>query len=168
MVSEMALNVFFFSDESMHKLFLNYGKYDFIQQIPQITYSTIISQIIEVFLCFLSLTDTNMYLLKSSLINGLIRNIKNIIKCMRIKLIIYFIFIFIFFCIYWYIITIFCGVYRNSQIPFIKDSIVSFSIGLIYPFVFYFISTCLRICSLRCSKKNCKYIYNFSYIIPCF
>ena len=38
----MALNVFFFSDDSMHKLFINYGKYDFFQQIPQITYSTII------------------------------------------------------------------------------------------------------------------------------
>ena len=29
----MALNTFFFSDDSMHKLFLNYGKYNFIQQI---------------------------------------------------------------------------------------------------------------------------------------
>ena len=57
LVGDMALNVFFFSDDSMHKIFLNYGKYDFFQQIPQITYSTIISQIIEVFLCFLSLTD---------------------------------------------------------------------------------------------------------------
>ena len=47
-VGDMALNVFFFSDDSMHKLFLNYGKYDFIQQIPQITYSTIISQFIEI------------------------------------------------------------------------------------------------------------------------
>ena len=46
----MAMNVFFFSDDSMHKLYLNYGKYDFIQQIPQITYSTIITQIIEIFL----------------------------------------------------------------------------------------------------------------------
>ena len=28
--TDMALNVFFFSDESMHKIFLNYGKYNFI------------------------------------------------------------------------------------------------------------------------------------------
>ena len=168
MVGDMALNVFFFSDDSMHKLFLTYGKYDFIQQIPQITYSTIISQIIEVFLCYLSLTDTYIYLLKKNLVKKNIRSIKSIIKYIRIKLVMYFIFLFIFFSIYWYIISVFCGVYRNTQIAFIKDSIISFTIGLIYPFVLYFISACLRICSLRSSKKDSKCLYNFSYIIPFF
>ena len=168
MVGDMALNVFFFSDDSMHKLFLTYGKYDFIQQIPQITYSTIISQIIEVFLCYLSLTDTYIYLLKKNLVKRNIRIIKSIIKYIRIKLVMYFIFLFIFFSIYWYIISVFCGVYRNTQIAFIKDSIISFTIGLIYHFVLYFISASLRICSLRSSKKDCKCLYNFSYIIPFF
>ena len=32
--TDMALNVFFFSDNSMNKIFLTYGKYDFIQKIP--------------------------------------------------------------------------------------------------------------------------------------
>ena len=59
------MNVFFFSDATMHKIFLNYGKYDFIQQIPQIIYSTIVSQIIEVFLCFLSMTDKYIYEIKN-------------------------------------------------------------------------------------------------------
>ena len=164
----MALNTFFFSDDSMHKLFLNYGKYDFIQQIPQITYSTIISSLIEIFLCFLSLTDKYIYQLKSYLIKGNIRNIKKIITYIHIKLIIFFIFIFIFFGIYWYIISVFCGVYRNTQIAFIKDSIISFSICLLYPFILYFISACLRVCSLRDSKKRFKCVYNFSYVIPFF
>ena len=62
--SDMALNVFFFSDESMHKLYLNYGKYDFYQQMTQIIYSTVLSQLIEVFLCFLSLTDKYIYQIK--------------------------------------------------------------------------------------------------------
>ena len=48
--TDMAMNVFFFADETMHKMFLNYGKYNFIQQIPQVIYTTIISQLIEVFL----------------------------------------------------------------------------------------------------------------------
>ena len=107
-VGDMALNVFFFSDDSMHKSFLTYGKYDFIQQRPQITYSTIISQIIEVFLCFLSLTDKYIYEIKSNLIRGKKRDIKKIIKCMIIKLIMFFIFVLLFFGIYWYIISIFC------------------------------------------------------------
>ena len=167
-VGDMALNVFFFSDDSMHKLFLSYGKYDFIQQIPQITYSTIISQIIEIFSCFLSLTDKYIYEIKSNFIKGNIKIIKKIINIIYIKLIIFFIFILIFFGIYWYIISIFCGVYRNTQIAFIKDSIISFSIGLIYPFIFYLFSASFRFCSLRSSKKQCKYLYKFSFVIPLF
>ena len=37
-IGDIALNSFFFSDEPLHKLFLNYGKYNFIQAIPEITY----------------------------------------------------------------------------------------------------------------------------------
>ena len=94
--NDMAMNVFFFSDESMHKIFLNYGKYNFIQQIPQIIYSTIISQIIEVFLCFLSLTDKHIYQIKN-----LESNNKNVIlktlKVLKIKLIVFFVFTFLLF-----------------------------------------------------------------------
>ena len=167
-VGDMALNVFFFSDDSMHKLFLNYGKYDIFQQIPQITYSTIISQLIEIFLCFLTLTDKYIYQIKSCLINGQINKINRIISCIKLKLSIFFIFTFLCFIIYWYIISIFCSVYRNTQIAFIKDSLLSFSICLIYPFAIYFFTSILRICSLRSSKKNMKCIYKLSYIIPFF
>ena len=167
-VGDMALNVFFFSDDSMHKLFLNYGKYDFFQQIPQITYSTIISQLIEVLLCFLSLTDKYIYQIKRFLVKGKSNRINKIIRRMYIKLIFFYIFTFIFFLIYWYIITVFCGVYRNTQKAFIKDSIISFSICLVYPFFLYLISSGLRFCSLRDSKKRFKCLYKLSDIIPLF
>ena len=58
------MNVFFFSDDTMHKMFLDYGKYNFIQQIPQTVYSTIISNLIEIILCYLSLTDKLFYQMK--------------------------------------------------------------------------------------------------------
>ena len=63
--TDMALNVFFFADETMHKMFLDYGKYNFMQQIPQIAYSTLVGQLIEVFLCFLSMTDKHFYEIKN-------------------------------------------------------------------------------------------------------
>ena len=93
---------------------------------------------------------------------------QEIIRCIRLKLNIFFLFTFIIFIIFWYIITVFCGVYRNTQITFIKDSLISFSINMIYPFVIYFFTSILRICSLRSSKKNMKCLYKLSYIIPFF
>ena len=65
LVTDMAMNVFFFPDETIHKLYLNYGKYDFVQNIPQIIYSIIISKLIEIFLCYLSLTDKPIYKVKN-------------------------------------------------------------------------------------------------------
>ena len=62
--TDIALNVFFFSDETMHRMFLDYGKYNFIQQIPQIIYSKLASQIIQLLIDFLSLTDNYFYEIK--------------------------------------------------------------------------------------------------------
>ena len=80
--TDMAMNVFFFSDETMHKMFLDYGKCNFIQQIPQIFYSITISKLINILLCFLSMTDKYYYKIKNS------KNIKNdtiikIKKCLK-------------------------------------------------------------------------------------
>ena len=60
----MAFNVFFFSDESMHKIYESGGNNDFAGQFAQMIYSTIISQLLQVFINFLTMTDINYYQLK--------------------------------------------------------------------------------------------------------
>ena len=166
--TDMAMNVFFFSDESMHKIFLNYGKYNFFQQIPQIIYTTIISQLIEVFLCYLSLTDKHVYQIKSLTTISDKNEILSVLKCIKIKLFGFFVFTFILFAFYWYTVSSFCGVYENTQITFLKDSLLSFLLGISYPFAIYLIPSSLRICALRSAKRNLKCIYKLSDIIPFF
>ena len=141
--TDMVMNVFFFSDESMHKLFISYGKYDFIQQFPQILYSAIISKLLEIFLCYLSLTDKPIYKLKKLKIND--PSTSKVFKCINIKLIIFFIFTFVFILFYWYVVSAFCCVYKNTQIAFIKDWIFSFILGILLPFIIYLIPSALRI-----------------------
>jgi len=168
--TDMAMNVIFFSDDSMHKIYLNYGKYDFVQQIPQIIYSTAISQLLEVFLCFLSLTDKYFYQIKGLKNDKHIKDIIfRILRCITIKLISFFVFTFIFFVFYWYLVSAFCAVYSNTQITFIKDSTSSFLTGLIYPFVLYLIPSVLRMISLKDNtKKRLKFVYKLSDILPIF
>ena len=165
--TDMAMNVFFFSDETMHKMYLDYGKYNFIQQIPQIAYSTLISKLIEIFLCYLSMTDTHYYQIKdckkiskSSMIG--------IIKCIRIKIGFFFGFTAIMFIFYWYLITCFCAVYQNTQIAFIKDSLLSFILGNLIPFVLYLIPTLFRIIAVKTNKYRLEWVYKFSNVIPFF
>ena len=162
--TDMAMNVFFFSDETMHKMFLDYGKYNFIQQITQILYSTIISKLLEILLCFLSMTDNYYYQIKNS--KRLNKNfLLKITKCIKIKIGFFFGLTIFIFAFYWYLISCFCAVYKNTQIAFIKDSFSSFLLDNIIPFAIYLFPSLLRIISL---KTNMKFIYQLSIIIPFF
>ena len=59
-------------------------------------------------------------------------------------------------------ISCFCGVYVNTQIHLIKDTIISFLLSLVYPFGIYLIPGIFRISSLRAKDKNNQYLYKFS------
>ena len=167
LATDMTMNVFFFSDSSMHKIYLNYGKYDFVQQIPQIIYSTIVSQILEVFLCYLSITDSLIYEIKDLPYDSKSRQkIRDTFTCIKRKLVIYFVFTFLFFLVYWYIVAVFCAVYENTQITFIKDSLFSSLFGFIYPFVLYLFPSVFRKLALNCKNNTC--LYKFSGILPFF
>ena len=85
---------------------------------------------------------------------------------MKIKLLCYFLFTFLFMCFFWYFIAAFCAVYKNSQVFFIKDSMLSLLISILYPFVLYLLPTALRILSLKDKKKRLKFLYVLSDLIP--
>ena len=92
-----------------------------------------------------------------------------ILKCIKSKLIVFFIFTTIMLGFYWYLIAAFCAVYRNTQMAFIKDSALSFLAGLIYPIVLYLFPAGLRIISLKdVEKRRYKCMYKLSDIIPIF
>ena len=149
----------------MHKMYLDYGKY--IQHIAQIVYSTIASQIIEVILCFLSLTDKHYYEIKNLEYDNRYE-LFNILRCVKRKIICFYIFTFLMFLFYWYAVTCFCAVYENTQSAFIKDSFSSFGLGLLYPFFLYLFPSILRNISLKCCKGSLSCLYKFSDIIPFF
>ena len=166
---DMAMNIFFFSEKSMHELYISYGKYDFVQQIPQIIYSTIISQIIEIFLCYLSLTDKYMYKLKE--MEEISKNRKlaiKILNCIKIKLMVFYLITIIFFGFFWYTVSAFCTIYENTQIPFLKNSAFSLILNNLLPFFIYFFPTVFRVCALRNKQGNSECLFKLSNVIPFF
>ena len=154
----MAMNVIFFFDSSMHKIYMDYGKYNFIQQIPQIIYSSLVSLVIEILIGILSFTDKNIYEIRQ-IEEFNTAKLKEILKGIKIKLIIYFVITFLFFVFYWYLISSFCAVYNNTQIIYLKDFATSFSLGLIYPFAIQLCLTFLRIFTLKQKSKARSLIY---------
>ena len=104
---DMTTNILFFDDESMHKIYLDYGKYNFISQIPQIIYSAIISESMDIFLKYLSLSEKEIYEVKKyKNIKEVGDGIKQLIKCLKIKFFFFFFICFIFMIFFWYFISI--------------------------------------------------------------
>ena len=160
------INALFFDDKTMHKIYVTGGSYDFLYQIPKIIYSSLISTIVISILKSLSLSESNILELKNeNNINQIDTKVKKMKKCLNYKFKLFFYLSFILLLFSWYYLSCFCVVYKNTQILLIKDSLIGFSLGLLYPFGYYLIPGIFRIPSLRNSKKNYKSLYKFSKLL---
>ena len=56
----IAINALFFNDSTMHKIYTDHGAFDFLCQLPQIIYSTIISFVLNWLIQLLGLTEDNI------------------------------------------------------------------------------------------------------------
>ena len=90
---------------------------------------------------------------------------ENLKNKLSIKFILYFIISFIFLLFFWYYISMFGAIYKNTQFYLLKDSLVSFGLSLLYPFGIYLIPGFFRIPSLSDPKKKKEYLYKFSKIL---
>ena len=164
--SNLTINALFFNDDTMHKIYHDKGKYNLLFQIPQILYSTLISTLIDSLIKNLALSqDKVTELKKENGKNNLDEKYDMILKIIRIKLFLFFLLSFVILVFFWYYITCFCGVYVNTQIHLIKDTIISLITSLIYPLFIYLIPGIFRITSLRAKKENKTYIYKLSNIL---
>ena len=165
------INGFFFSDETMHKIYMDNGNYDILYQIPQIFYSSIISSLANIVLKNLSLSENNILDLQSETHDNLSitkKRARKIENCIRIKLTLFFIISLILMLFCWYFISCFCAVYKNTQIILIKDTGVSFGASLVYPFVLSFIPGLFRITALRLKNKKLKFLFIISNVLNWF
>ena len=158
------INVLFFSTNVIDKIYEDKGKYNFSFQIPQILYSALISKFIDSLIKFLALSQDNIVEFKkekkkqNSDNNYIIKIIRNL----KIKFIAFFCIAFIIIVFFWFYLTCFCGVYENTQKHFTINSIISFIISLLLPFITYLIPGIFRILALRAEKNNKRLLYNFS------
>ena len=161
--------LYFITMDTMHNIYQSKGEFDLEYQLPIIVYSTLISMILNSPLNFLSLTNNAIINLKQnkSTIN-IKKKAKKLETKLKIKFVFYFIIGFIFLCCFWYYISMFCIIYRNTQIHLLKDTLMSFGLSLIYPFIIYLFPGVFRIISLFNQKNKRKCLYNFSKFLQSF
>ena len=166
------INALFYDDDTMHNIYENKGSFDFIYQLPKDIYSSLISMVLNTILKVLALSNDDILDFKK---NKYTKNIISLIKKRKkilmnrlsIKFIFYFIISYIFLILFWYYISMFGIIYKNTQYHLIKDTLISFVLSLIYPFAFYLLPGLFRIPSLS-NKKNKIYLYNFSKVLQMF
>ena len=122
----MTINSLFFTDDTMHKIYEDKGKFNFLYQIPQILYSTIISRIIDSIIKSLALSQKNIVEFKQEKEMNKYIKYKRLLQKIKIKFILFFITSFIVLILFWYYISCFCGIYVNTQTHLIMDLALSF------------------------------------------
>jgi hypothetical protein len=162
----LTINCFFFSDETMHKIYIDNGDYNFLYQLPQIIYTSIISTFVNILLKQLSLSEKNFLELKQEKTPIRIASkSKNIKACLKIKFLFFFIINYLLLAFFWYFISCFCAVFINTQIILFSDTLISFGLSLLYPFGYYLIPGFFRIPALRSNKNDKKCLYTTGSIL---
>ena len=87
---------------------------------------------------------------------------QKLIKKLKIKFEFYFILSFILLIAFWYYISMFDAVYRNTQFLLLKDTLIGFALSMVIPFVIYLIPGLFRIPALAATQENRKWLYYFS------
>ena len=158
--SEMAINAVFYTDSTMHQIYEDEGSFNFIYQIPQIIYSSLLSGIISTIVKYLSLSESSIIDLKYEKKEKKEKKEKNknpenidirrkkLVKSLKIKFALFFIITLIILVCFWYYITCFCGIYRNTQVHLIKNTFASFIIAHVYTIITCLLPSLLRRCAL--------------------
>ena len=110
-----AVNALFYNDNTMHKIYEDEGSFNFIYQLPKIIYSSLISSVLNILLKLLALSQKNIINFKGDKnTKNLGERRKHLFKILNIKFISYFIFSIIFLLFFWYYLSMFCAIYKNT------------------------------------------------------
>ena len=166
---EYVVNALFYSDDKMHDIYKSKGEYDLEAQIPITVYSYLISSLLNTPINFLALSNDSIINFKQnySKINSM-RRAKELKNKLIIKFILFFVISFMFFLFFWYYISMFGVIYKNTQKHLLKDTLLSFGVSLFIPFVIYLFPGFFRIPALSNAKNNRQCLYNFSKFLQVF
>jgi len=166
---EYTVNGLFFTDNTMHKIYEIKGEFDIETQLPIMIYSTLISMILNTPLDSLALSNDAILNFKQSNIKiNIKKKAKKLMNILTIKFIIYFIISSLFLLFFWYYISMFGTIYKNTQMHLLKDTLLSFGLSLIIPFGIYLFPGFFRIPALSNRNKKRKCLYNFSKFLQSF
>ena len=165
---DFTLNAMLFTDDVITKRYERGGGVDMMTTLLLSFISNLISSVIGMLVSKLSEFAMQLEMIKAEIKDEKVYqdlNMRMYKKIIRIRLIFYFVlqFIVLIFCFYY--VTIFCTVYRGSQVNWLIDCITGIGISLAISIGISFLIALLRYLSLRCKAKRVflcsKYVKRF-------
>ena len=162
-------NTLFITDTTLHDLFMSNGKSEIISDIQKIVYIIIISGTIKNILLIILFPESDILNIrkKSSQLtfqSGL--RIQKSISMAIMRCYYYFFISIITLFIFWVYIACFFMIFQNTQLYALINTLISFGISLVIPFILYFIPACLRKSSLESKgSQNSYFLYSISKIL---
>ena len=92
----------------------------------------------------------------------IIQEIENILRCLRIKIIIFFITEMLLLLFFLYYVTLFCQIYKSTQVSWIYDILISYALSLLIAIVSSLIFSFTYLISC---KKKFKFLYKITLFI---
>ena len=161
-----AINFVFFDDNIMHKIYELGGKYDVFFFLPKIAIAFGASYYITIIIKIIFLSERNIVNIRSQMMPSSAYAIwDKEKKNMIIKYSIFFILSIIFLAFFWMLLSSFGAVFQNTQIFIFKNTLISFSLSLFYPFFNNIFPCMFRMCALKSSQKNNGCIYSLSKLL---
>ena len=157
-----AVSAMFYSDSTMHKIYVEDGLFDFTYQLPQMLNSFIISSILENILNYLGLYEKDIIEFKNDKRIYKKNIIKKILFYIKIKMILFNTIDYILLFFFWIYLGCFCAVYKNTQIHLLIDVSSSFAISIITPFIYIILPCILRIISLKDRNGKKQLLFKIS------
>ena len=157
------INYKFLSEDVIHKIFEDGGKYNIMYFIPKISISFGICHILTIMIKFIFLSESNIIEIKrqKSLIEAHRFSFK-VISRLKCKYIFFFLLGMLFLIYCWANLSSFSVVYKNTELILLKNTLICLVISFIYPIFINIFPSLFRTCSLSTKKHNLGCKYNFS------
>ena len=143
----LTFNIFFYTNKSIK---LSYMKSMddismFWSNIANTIYSSILSMTLLIILKFICLTHNSLKVFrKFKDVNYARKKSVCVLRCVKIRVTIYFILSLAFLLIFGFYNLCFCAIFENTQVELIKSTLTSWLISLLYPFIICLITSFFR------------------------
>ena len=157
------INAVFFDESTIHQIYENNGDYNISFFLKPIILSFIFGHFFNTVIKYIFLSERNLLEIKKE--PNFIKAKEKTAKIKRdiiIKYIFFFIAGLLLLIFFWYYLSSFGAVYKNSQVYLIKNTLMSFLISLLYPFIINIFPAFLRINSLKNANKCKQNFFTFS------